>query len=79
MDLFQELNDICKKHNTTLADVYWKQAVYDYISCCSDFENEEIDDDLVQKVVDDLLNDNQTWTEIDNSIYYFINFRRNQG
>ena len=78
MDLFEELNEVCQKHNTTLAEVYWGQAVYDYISCCSDFENEEIDDDLVQKVVDDLLEDNQTWTEIDNSIYYFINFRRNQ-
>lgn len=73
MDLFEELNEVCQKHNTTLADVYWGQVIYDYISCCSDFENEEIDDDIVKKTTQDFLNNNETWREIDEAIYYFLN------
>lgn len=72
MDLYEELNKVCKKHNTTLCDVYWKQLVYDYISCCSDYENKNIGDEVTDNVVEDILNDDEVWCHIDGAIYYFL-------
>lgn len=79
MDLYSELLEVCKKHNTTLANAYWKIAVDDYISCCSDYENQNISDEVTDNVVENILNDDDVWGHIDDAIYYFLGKELNKS
>ena len=52
---------------------YWKQVIYDYISCT----DEEIDlsEEEAEKIVYSLLNDDELWTKIGDTIDYYLHHK----
>ena len=69
--IWEDLEEVLKKHNTTLADVYWTQAVEDYLSCLTD-DFEPLSVAETNAIVNNLLNDDQMWGEIDYSIEWYF-------
>lgn len=52
---------------------YWSQVVYDYISClCDNKEFENISEEKVAKIVEKLLNDDEMWATIDETIDWYL-------
>lgn len=52
------------------AKEYWKQAIEDYLECCND--NIELDDNELERIANELLNDNDVWQTIEEAIDYHI-------
>ena len=46
------------------AQEYWRQVVVDYIECSTD-DHKDISEEDVDKITNDLLNDDHFWQEID--------------
>jgi len=72
MDLFEELLEVCKKHNTTISEVYWALVVDDCINCNSDFESTILTDKQTKNIVNSLLNNDNLWNDIDYHVYETI-------
>lgn len=51
---------------------YWKQAVLDYISCLTEDTFNDISDEELEQVVNNLLDDEQMWREINETIYWYL-------
>lgn len=59
-----------------MTTAYWKVAIDDYISCCS--EEIKLTEQQKENIVKKLLNDDQMWKEIDATIDFYINKERNK-
>ena len=53
---------------------YWKQVVEDYLECA--FGENALTDKQIEWVVEDLLNNDHLWTEIDSYVEESINYIR---
>ena len=73
MDLYEELENICEEHGTTLMEVFLNRYVLNYVECCSDFENKVISDEVISEVAQDIAEDDEVWNNIDDAIYYYVN------
>ena len=52
---------------------YWRQVINDYISCLvSDTDYQTITKEEEDEVIDRLMNDNEMWTAIDDSVEYHL-------
>lgn len=51
---------------------YWKQVVQDYIECSNDFDIEDFTEEEKEEVVHYLLNDDEMWAEIDESVSWYL-------
>lgn len=51
---------------------YWRQCVIDYIECMADDNKHKYTSDQIDAVVNQLLNDDHMWTQIDDSIDYYL-------
>ena len=51
---------------------YWKQVVQDYIECSYDFDIDDFTEEDKEEVVNRLLNDDDMWTAIDESVSWYL-------
>lgn len=68
---------IANMEYSTIQRTYWEQVITQYIESWSDDEEREefeklLEEDGMEEVIDRLLNDDETWDTIDQSIEYFI-------
>jgi hypothetical protein len=52
---------------------YWEQVVNDYISCLTEDTFDDLDDNTMRKIIIELLDDEEMWGKIDETIYYYLN------
>lgn len=57
---------------------YWKQYVMDYIDCATDCEGENYTEKDLNNIVDNLMNNDHLWTEIDSYVEEEINWYRKE-
>lgn len=69
--MYKKLEEMCLKNNTTFNDVYWKQLIKDYISCCPHLDEIKYTDDDIKDILDRVMNDDEMWSVIDDTIYYY--------
>lgn len=56
----------------TLIFKFFEQYIYDYISCLTEDTYDNITEEQVKTIINQLLNDDEMWSEIDNSIYWYL-------
>lgn len=52
---------------------YWEQVVNDYISCLTEDTFDDLDDNTMKKIIIELLDDDEMWGKIEETIYYYLN------
>ena len=57
--------------NEMLYMTYWKQAIKDYIDCSDGYITDKTDEEI-ESVVEKLMDDNEFWTFIDDTIDYYL-------
>lgn len=63
--------DFVRNENGVMSKEYWRQVIRDYISClCENFK--DLTPYQENKVIEKLMNDNELWGDIDNTIDYYI-------
>lgn len=55
------------------ASEYWEQVVNDYISCLTEDTFDDLDDNTMKKIIIELLDDDEMWGKIEETIYYYLN------
>ena len=77
-NVWTDLNKVLFKHKTTLAELYWSQALEDHFSCFADYFVPLSDEDT-KSIVDSLLNDDEMWNEIDYAMEWYANHLPNRA
>lgn len=86
-ELWNDLNKLLKKHNTTMAELqeiilryyhtsiaelYWAEEIMNYVECCEDYKDVDLSKEQLRNITHDILDDDHIWQNVDESIDWYI-------
>lgn len=71
-ELWDDLNQVLRKHHTTIAELYWTNEIQNYMECCEDYKDIELSEEQMRNIMWDILDDDHIWQEVDESIDWYI-------